>query len=193
MRAALLAGGCLLAAALAWLLHAARPQPVAGGAAAPGNAAAAAPTADHRQPAPGLAASPRGRPALPDAGGRDRFLASAEDKWQRMVDEASIAPDRAARGWEVIRRYREAVYPQLVTVARDHERSPAADLSGELAYLNALYYGPAAVAARRRALDELADLVPADSLGWVREVEPSLFPEVEVAAARRRAGAGAAD
>jgi hypothetical protein len=191
VRAALLACGCALLAALGWLLIAARPQPVASGAAAaPGDTAAAAPP-EGRQPA--LPTSRRSHPALPDPWGRERFLASAEDKWQRMADEAAIAPDRAARGWEVIRRYREAVYPQLLAASREHERSPAADLSDELAYLDALYYGPAALAARRRALEELAAVMPADSFGWVREVEPSLFPEAELAAARRRAGAGAED
>ena len=182
MRALFLATGCLLLASLGWLVLFARPQPAATAAEAPTERPAAA--AVTPAPAPALRSQPSSHPppVLPVANGRERFLDSAADKWQRVVDGGAIAPDRAARGWEIIRRYREAVYPQLVATSRQHERAPATTPAEEVAYLRALYYGPAVDAARRRALEELAEVVPPASLGQLRKVEPSLFPEEEIAA-----------
>ncbi len=190
-------GAASVAAALVWLAFASRPEqgaparPEQGGPAGPeqGGATTPAPvirpTATPPVRAPATTAPPR--PEL--ATGPDRraaFLTSAEDKWDRLVADLDLPPERATRGWEVIQLYRDAVYPQFAATAARHQGDAASaepDLAREVAYLEELYSGPVVEAARRRALDELRTLVPdASSLVLVRKVEPSLFPDEDIAA-----------
>ncbi len=194
-RTALITGAALVAAALVWLALDARPH---GGRTA--RTASPVPAVTEARPSTTTAPARREppRPQLSSTGPAPRasFLASAEDKWERLAVELDLSPDRAARGWEIIRFYRDAVYPQFAATAARHQGEaatgdPDLDRAREVAYLEELYSGPVVEAARTRALEELRRLLPVASLAVVRKVEPSLFPDEDIAALAGSRAAGA--